>query len=235
MHSMKARKRGDAFWNKEYRKRDHLALSENPSEDLIKFTRALLRVQGRAVLNPTSSVLDVGCGNGRNLVYLSKEFGVRGIGYDISQEAITQAKKLGVDLPLSFKVHSIETPIPLPNESQTLILDMMVSHTLTKAGREALLKEMVRVLKPGGWLFFKTFLKEGDRNVTRLLKEHPGSETGSYIHPEIGVEEHVFTEAEIEDMLAENFTIHRMIRSHGHLKGGRAHKRRSISVYAQKR
>jgi hypothetical protein len=26
-----------------------------------------------------------------------------------------------------------------------------------------------------------------------------------------------------------------MIRSHGHLKDGRAHKRRSISVYAQKR
>jgi SAM-dependent methyltransferase len=235
MYSMKSRRRGGKFWNKEYRQKQHLALSENPSEDLIKFTRSLEREYGRTFLNATSSVLDMGCGNGRNLVYLAKEFGMHGVGYDISNEAIAQAKKLSADLPLSYEVRSLEGPLPLSDDSQTLVLDMMTSHVLNAQARKELLQEIVRVLKPDGWFFFKTFLREGDLNVARLLKENPAQEKGSYIHPEIGVVEHVFTEGEIEENLGEHFTIHRMIRSHGHLKGGRAHKRRSISVYAQKK
>lgn len=232
---MKPHKRAGKFWNKEYKQKGHLALSENPSEDLIKFTRSLEREYGRAFLNPTASVLDVGCGNGRNLVYLAREFGMHGVGYDISSEAITQAKKLSAGFPLSYEVRSLEDSLPLQDASQTLVLDMMASHVLSAKEREKLLGEIVRVLKSDGWFFFKTFLREGDLNVARLLKEHPGDEKGSYIHPEIGVVEHVYTESEIETALAPHFTIHRMIRSHGHLKGGRAHKRRSISVYAQKK
>jgi SAM-dependent methyltransferase len=227
-------RRGGKFWNKEYRQKKHLTLSENPSEDLIKFTRALERMEGRTVLNPTASALDIGCGNGRNLIYLARTFGLRGVGYDISHAGVAQAKKLAANLPLTFEVRSADTTLPLPDASQNLVLDMMVSHVLKAPERTQLLKEVLRVLKPGGWLFFKTFLRDGDRHATHLLKEHPGSEPGSYIHPEIGVEEHVHTEEEIEEMLSEHFTIHRMIRSHGHLKRGRAHKRRSISVYAQK-
>ena len=229
------KKVGGAFWNKEYKQKDHLRLSENPSEDLMKFTRHLEREYGRAYLNPLASALDLGCGNGRNLVYLSKTFGMRGIGYDISSEAIAQAQKLSAGLPLTYEIRSIAGEISLPDGSQTLVLDMMTSHFLNNAERENLYTEILRVLKPGGWLFLKTFLRDEDTHAERLLREHPGGEAGSYIHPEIKVEEHVFTEDEITEELGRHFFVHKVLKSHRHKdEHGRPGKRRSISLYAQK-
>lgn len=222
-----------SFWNAEYKKAGHLALSDTPSEDLIKFTRFLEREHGRAYLNPVASVLDLGCGNGRNLIYLAKTYGMRGVGYDISGEAIAYAKRASENLRLSYEVHSIALPIPLPDNSQTLVLDMMTSHFLDTSGRASLTNEITRVLKPGGWLFFKTFLLDEDIHAARLLRDHPAEEPGSYIHPKIGVAEHVFTEEEIVAALESRFLIHKITKSHRHKEqsGG---KRRSISVYAQK-
>ena len=229
------RGRGRAFWDKEYQNKNHIVLSSNPSEDLVKFTRWLTRQHGGAYLNKIASVLDLGCGNGRNLIYLSQEFGCRGIGFDISHEATAQATRLSGKLPLQYETRSIAGPLSLPDESQTIVLDMMTSHLLKEAERKALLDEIVRVLRPGGWLFFKTFLRDEDEHAERLLREHPAGEEGSYIHPLIGVSEHVFTEREIYDFLGKDFTIHKISKSHRHTRDGKAWKRRSVSVYAQKK
>jgi len=223
------------FWNKEYRKGEHLALSAHPSSDLITFILWLKREYGGDFLNPSDSVLDLGCGNGRNLIHLAHTFGAAGVGYDISAEAITQAREQSKALPITYSVHSVTAPLPLPDESQTLVLDMMVSHFLSDEERAGLRNEIARVLKPGGWLFLKTFLLDEDRHAERLLREHPGKETGSYIHPAFGVTEHVFTEKELTEMLGSLFIVHKKVRSHRHLKDGRAFKRRSISLYAQKK
>lgn len=210
-------------------------LSGNPSEDLVKFTRWLSREHGGKYLNKTISILDLGCGNGRNLIYLAQEFGCRGIGFDISHEATAQAARLSKELPLTYETRSIAGPIPLADGSQMLVLDMMTSHFLKEAERKELLNEIVRVLRPNGWLFFKTFLRDEDEHAERLLREHPSGEEGSYIHPVIGVSEHVFTEKEISEFLGEYFTIHKVAKSHRHTRHGKAWKRRSVSVYAQKK
>jgi SAM-dependent methyltransferase len=232
VHRVKAKSK--KFWNKEYRHGAHLTLSTTPSEDMIKFTRWLERQEGRKTLNPIASMLDIGCGNGRNLVYLSNNYGMRGFGFDISASAIESARKLSEDLPLTYEVRSMADPLPLPDASQTIVLDMMVSHFLDAEKRGQLVAEIARVLRPGGWFFFKTFLLDEDRNAERLLRTSPGEEEGTYVHPEIGVPEHVATEQEIEASLAPYFAIHKMVKSHGHLSKGKAHKRRSISVYAQR-
>lgn len=230
---------GRDFWDKEYsvKRGEHLAMSTEPSEDLEKFTRWLERQYGKEFLNPLISVLDLGCGNGRNLVYLADNYGVRGVGYDISKQAIIEAKKLHGQvrgsMPLVFEARSLTEPIPLADNSQNIVLDMMVSHFLNKAEREALIKEIFRVLKPGGWLFMKTFLRDEDIHVERLLREYPADEAGSYIHPEIGVAEHTFHEDEISADLSEYFFIHKITKSHRH-KADTGSKRRSMSIYAQK-
>lgn len=230
----KKRPNSQKFWDTEYKKGGHLALSTEESEDLVKFTRFLEREFGRKYLNPIASVLDLGCGNGRNLVYLARTFGIRGVGYDISSQAITQARQASEGLPLVYAVHSIGDLIPLPDASQTIVLDMMTSHFLDARERTQLVSEIKRVLKPGGWLFFKTFLLDEDNHAARLLREHPADEPGSYIHPAIGVAEHVFTEDEIMEMLGDEFYVHKVTKSHRHKAPGSAAKRRSISVYAQK-
>jgi SAM-dependent methyltransferase len=229
----KKQRSSQGFWDKEYRSSQHLTLSDAPSEDLEKFMRFLEREKRTEYLNKKNSVVDLGCGNGRNLIYLSNTYGLSGTGYDIAHSAIVQAKKASAGLPLEYGVRSIAGDLPFEDESQGVVLDMMVSHFLNNEEREKLITEIARILKPGGWLFFKTFLLDEDRHAKRLLSEHPAGEAGSYIHPEIRVTEHVSTEEEIVALLSPFFIIHKIQKSHGHLRQGKA-KRRSISIYAEK-
>lgn len=223
------------FWNAQYKDPTHLILSDEPAEDLAKFCRYLERNYGRSLLNVTTQAVDIGCGNGRNLIYLSKTFGMRGVGYDTSKEAIDQAKAGAAELPLKFTIQDLRKPIPLPDNSVTIALDMMASHILKKDEREALLYEVLRVLRPNGWLFFKSFLLEEDRNAERMLREHPGPEEGMYMHPEIGHAEYVWTLSAIRKHFGDFFTIHKIEKSHKHRhKDGSAWKRRTVSVYLEK-
>lgn len=223
------------FWDTQYKNPTHLELSDEPSEDLEKFTRYLVREHGKKFLNVTTKTVDLGCGNGRNLIYLAKTFGVHGLGYDTSKEAILQARKNAEGLQLIFEVGSIADPIPLPDASVMLALDMMSSHFLRREARERLRSEMLRVLKPGGWVFFKSFLLDEDLNAERMLRENPGPETGMYMHPEIGVPEYVWTEHALREFFEPYFTIHKIEKSFKHRHAdGSPWKRRTVSAYLQK-
>jgi SAM-dependent methyltransferase len=219
------------FWNKEYKTAEHLALSMNPSEDLEKFTRWMEREYGREFLNPIAKVLDIGTGNGRNIQYLAESYGMRGHGFDISERAIADAKQQANDLPIEFEVRSMTERLPADDGSITLVLDMMTSHFLRAAEREA--------LKPGGWLFFKSFLADEDLHVQRLVKESPADEAGAYIHPKIGVYEYAWTEDDAIEFFAPYFDIKKIHKSHKHINRGkigdeRAWRRRTFSMYLQK-
>lgn len=223
------------FWDREYRTSEHLALSTNHSEDLEKFCRFLVREYKYEYLNKAATALDIGCGNGRNLVFLAEQFGIRGTGFDISSVAIEQARALSGDLPIHYEVGSIADPLPVTDESQTFVLDMMTSHFLKKAEREKLREEIYRVLRPGGWLFFKSFLADEDVHTRRLLRESPADEEGAYIHPELGVYEYVWTEEAVRAFFGEGWELHKLMKSHKHiLKKGRPGKRRTFSAYIQK-
>lgn len=225
---------GATFWDREYTNPEHLKLSENESEDLAKFTRWVIRRDRTDVLLPGTSAIDAGCGNGRNLIFLAREFGMHGVGVDISSAAIAQAKRASQDFSISYSVGSAADPLPTADSSQTLALDMMTSHFLDAAGRERLRDELFRSLVPGGYLFMKTFLKDKDLHTKRLLADHPGPEEGSYIHPVMGVAEYVYSEEELVNFLSEKFIVRKIYRSHRHSFKGRARKRRTISIYAEK-
>lgn len=234
IHKQKRRRHGANFWDNEYKTAEHLKLSAEVSEDLEKFTRWLGRRDREDVITAPNSVLDVGCGNGRNLIYLACSYELSGVGYDISAAAIAQAKEASKELDLTYEARTIAGALTLPNESQSLVLDMMTSHFLNQKERAQLRDEIYRVLQPGGFLYMKTFLADGDLHTRRLLKDHPAKEAGSYIHPVIGVAEHVYTEEELITFLQEKFTIRQVYRSHKHVLKGKARKRRTISVYAEK-
>jgi SAM-dependent methyltransferase len=225
---------GASFWDQEYTNPSHLKLSVVESGDLAKFTRWAERQNLGHLFKAGESVVDAGCGNGRNLIYLFREFHLKGSGVDISAAAIAQAKAASKGMPISYHVGSAGNLLPLPDNSQSLALDMMTSHFLDKAGRTGLRDELHRVLKPGGFLFMKTFLKDEDLHTARLLKDHPGEEPGSYIHPVMGVPEYVYSEDELVVFLSEKFIVRKIYRSHRHATKGGAWKRRTISIYAEK-
>ncbi len=234
IRKQKKKQHGVTFWDNEYKNANHLKLSTDHSEDLEKFTRWVIREKREDVLTPPASVLDVGCGNGRNLIFLARQFGLSGTGYDISTAAVAQAKAASEGLDLTYQARSIAGSLELPDNSQTLVLDMMTSHFLNEAERRFLRDELFRVLRPGGFVFMKTFLADGDLHTRRLLKDAPAKEENTYIHPVIGVPEYVYTEEVLTDFLAEKFIIHKVYRSHKHARHGEARKRRTITVYAQK-
>lgn len=225
---------GATFWDQEYTNPEHLKLSTNESADLAKFTRWLGRRERADILSTESSVVDVGCGNGRNLIFLANTFGMKGYGVDISSAAIAQAKRASQELNITYHVGSAAAPLTLADASQDLALDMMTSHFLDANGRIQLRDELFRVLKPGGYLFMKTFLKDEDLHTARLLKEHPGKEPGTYIHPVMGVAEYVYSEEELVAFLSERFIVRKIYRSHKHVSKGKANRRRTISIYAEK-
>lgn len=230
----KRKQHGATFWDSEYANPTHLKLSDAPSEDLVKFTRWLQRQPTEIEDTKAGAVLDVGCGNGRNLIFLAREFGMSGTGYDISTAAIAQAVRASQGLPLIYQSRSIAGALNLPDDSQALALDMMTSHFLSVAERLTLRDELYRVIAPGGYLFMKTFLKDGDLHSARLLSEAPAAEADTYIHPVIGVAEYVYSEEGLVSFLGEKFLIKKIYRSHKHAWRGQAGKRRTITVYAQK-
>lgn len=235
IRKQKKKRHGVAFWDSEYAGGgEHLALSSDESEDLAKFVRWQSRQKNEFPFNNKTDVLDLGTGNGRNLIFLAREQGVRGIGFDSSTAAIAEAKRAAEGLPLSFEARSIAGDLPIEDSTQDLVLDMMTSHFLKNTEREHLRNEIHRVLNPGGWLFMKTFLRDDDLHTERLIKDYPADEPGSYIHPVIGVYEHAYGEEELLDFLSEKFLVHKLYRSHKHRSHGRARKRRTISIYAQK-
>jgi ubiquinone/menaquinone biosynthesis C-methylase UbiE len=232
-------KRLKEFWNKEYKDPEFFSLSDEVSADLTKFVRWMQKEYGKDALRPDITVLDAGCGNGRNLLWLNENFRVRGVGYDISDIAIKQAQE-GASRSkwgnkLEFKVRSLDELIDMPDESVDIVLDMMASHFLKNVERERFISEVARVLKPQGALFFKSFYAERDSHTKELLEKHGADEENAYIHPRLKVYEYVWTDDALEQSFGDKFIMmHKEASGKHHIKGKPA-KRRSIVCYFEKK
>lgn len=232
-------KRLKEFWNKEYKDPGMFALSDEVSTDLTKCVRWMQKEYGKDVLRSETFVLDVGCGNGRNLVWLNDNFRVHGAGYDISDEAIRQAQKQADrrqwGSKLTFTVRSLDELLPLADESVDLVIDAMSSHFLKKVERDRFFSELARVLKPQGLLFFKSFYAERDTHTKELLEKFGAGEENAYIHPKLKVYEYVWTDAALTETFDKDFILmHKEASGKHHIKGKPA-KRRSVVCYFEKK
>ncbi len=234
-------KNAEEFWNKEYSQDggNNFSLSTEASEDLQKFTRWLERqYKGQQYFTNKSFVVDAGCGNGRNLLWMNENFGVSGLGYDISEEAIKNANKMVKnEISLKFIRQNLNQKIPVEDSKADLIIDAIASHVLTKNERLEFKQEVLRVLSTGSYYFLKSLLLDEDRHAIRMVKEYGAGagEENSYIHPTMGIFEHVPTEEELINFYQDDFDIEKLERSHAHQVGGKANKRRYIILYLRKK
>ena len=224
---------GKNFWEEEYQEASYLALSNQPSSDLLEFIRWSDRQKDeldRVVDRPR--VYDFGCGNGRNVHFLEEGAGGTGGGFDLSKQAILLAQKQA-RVAGNFIVHNLHHfPYPVESHTADLVLDMMSSHVLKTEERKQMRDEIDRILVPGGFLFYKTFLLDGDVNVKEMIRKKPGDEKNSYVHHHIGHVEYVLNEEQIiKEIETQGWMIHKISKSHKHLARG---KRRTISLYVQK-
>lgn len=232
-------KRLKEFWNKEYKDAQFFTLSDESSADLQKFCRWLTNEFGEDYFHQDLFVLDAGCGNGRNLLWLNEMFRVRGLGYDLSEVAIAQARNKAQNQKwgskIKFEVHSLADLIDLPNQSVDLLLDMMASHFLKEAERKVFFAEVARVLKPNGVLFFKSFYALGDKHAKELIDRQSAGEKNAYIHPKMKVYEYVWTDEALAETFGSDFILKQKFLSHKHNLRGKPNKRRSVTCYFEKK
>lgn len=105
---------------------------------------------------PGPLVFDAGCGGGRNLVYLLRN-GFDVCGNDIDPRAIAQvrdlASTLAPDRTHDFRVEAIEAT-SLPDDHADVVMASAVLHFARDADHfAAMLRQLWRVLKPGGMFF----------------------------------------------------------------------------------
>jgi len=129
-------------------------------------TKPCMRQRAKVVPFALGSVLEVGFGSGLNLPFYDKTKVRHVWALDPSSELWDMADERvrGAGVPVEF-LHAGAEEIPLPDRSADTVLVTFTLCTLPDAARA--LREMARVLKPGGELVFTEHGLAPDENVRR--------------------------------------------------------------------
>jgi len=122
---------------------------ENISRKWNKFRVRVSPSAEKFVKEQKGEILDLGCGSGRNFV---KVRGLKWAAVDFSEKMVEFAKVKAKKLKMNIEiVQSESTKLPFENNSFDSVLCFAVIHCIdTAAKRKKTLKEIYRVLKPGG-------------------------------------------------------------------------------------
>lgn len=120
------------------------------------------------------SILDAGCGAGRNLIYFLRS-GCKIFGVDLNPEAIRYVRELAQSLAPglsaeNFQVSKVEE-MPFPDESFDAVISSAVLHfARSEQHFNGMLAEMWRVLKPEGLLFVRLASSIGIEDKIKLIE-----------------------------------------------------------------
>ncbi|CAN5751584.1 hypothetical protein BH11PAT2_BH11PAT2_01700 [soil metagenome] len=226
-------------WDKEYKASQMLSPSNVPQADVVRFTRWLkknAKKSGAPIEIDEMSVLDLGSGTGRNSFYYAQQ-GATVIGYELSDTALAMAQKFARhgEVTVTYKKQDIGVAYQLPTESIDIVLDITSSNSLSDKKRELYLSESFRVLKPGGHMVVRALAKDGDSNVKALMAREPGIDPDTYVHPDLGLVEKVFSRESFTTLYGAKFEILDLARvSHYNMVAGRKYKRNYWIAYLKK-
>ena len=111
-------------------------------------------------ISPHSTLLDLGCGNGKNTFWFAKN-GFNSYGIDFSKSAITFAKNKIKDTHFLI---SLGQELPFQNKLFDVVIDAGLIHVNPPIEQKRILAEITRVIKPNGLFFTRLFMES---------KEHP--------------------------------------------------------------
>ena len=128
----------------------------------------------RGRIRPGMRVLDAACGSGRNLVYLLRS------GYDIfatdsEPSAIESVRRLAAELAphlssANFRIEPVER-LSFPDAFADVVLSSAVLHFAQDEDQfDSMVREMWRVLKPGGMLFARLASSIGMEDRVRPVR-----------------------------------------------------------------
>jgi SAM-dependent methyltransferase len=117
-----------------------------------------------AGLDPSTRVLDVGCGIGGPARYLATTFGCKVSGVDLSPSFIDAATYLTERCGLSDRVSfQVGDALHVPHDDSTFDVVFLQHVAMNVEDRDGLYREMRRILAPGGRLaIFDLVLRDGE-------------------------------------------------------------------------
>lgn len=144
-------------------------------------------------------LLDLGCGNGRHLVFLARAgFTVTGLDISISGLRLARQWLAEEDLQAGVALADFHFPLPLRSGSFDALLATQVIHHARLAAVRQAIAEIYRVLAPGGLAVVSVSGRKDDGVRYREI------EPGTYVPlngPERGLPHHIFTLDELRTEL----------------------------------
>jgi ubiquinone/menaquinone biosynthesis C-methylase UbiE len=130
--------------------------------------RELIR---QAELRPGQRVLEIGCGTGGLLLEIKRLHpDVEAVGLDPDAKALERARRkaqrAGVDIQLD---QGFSDELPYPDASFDRVLSSFMFHHVEGEAKPQTLREVRRVLRPGGTLELLDFAASGHGFLTRFL------------------------------------------------------------------
>lgn len=130
-------------------------------------TELFAELKGKA-----EQVLEIGIGTGPNLRYYAADSGVRVFGVDpiMKMEKYARAAAVAAGLPLSnFEfIHAVGEAIPLEDASVDAVVGTLVLCSVKDVDNT--LKEIKRVLRPGGLYLFVEHVAAKDGTILRFIQ-----------------------------------------------------------------
>jgi ubiquinone/menaquinone biosynthesis C-methylase UbiE len=167
------------LWDKEHKNPNELLQmnSEEASSGVIKFYEWITKKKDTKNLKG----IELGCGKGRNVIYLARQ-GIETVGLDFSPFAIKEAKKRAKEIKnAKFLIHDATIPWPFKDNSFDFTIDCFATSDIeSKMGRAFAVSEMIRILKPGGYMLVYNMSPE-DEYQQQLITESPAEEKNAFI------------------------------------------------------
>jgi tellurite methyltransferase len=135
------------FWEQAYRDPEAVAFSKGPTVDVAEFHH---------LIPPGSLVLDVGCGEGRNAIFLAG-LGHRAEGFDLSGPGIEKAKAIAAAQGVDVRFWAQDLAAFGFERDYDVILSHGVLHLPEKRVRDAFLRRAQAHTVPGGLHFIGIF------------------------------------------------------------------------------
>ena len=148
----------------------------DPFVSLMGFDRARQELVSAANVEPGQYILDVGCGTGTLVVMLKRQYpSAEIIGLDPDPKALRRARTKATRAAVAAQFdEGFADQLPYTDEMFDRVFSSFMFHHLENHERENMLREVLRVLKPGGSFHLLDFVADNTSHgfFDRLFLSH---------------------------------------------------------------